>query len=68
MPVWAITQERLLSEQAQKCMSLLEKVVLKALGEEIAENVSILTVVVLKKTKEIFSKPDVDGGLMEELF
>jgi hypothetical protein len=40
---------------------------LKALGEEIAENVSILTVVVLKNTKEIFSKPDVDGGLMEEL-
>jgi triosephosphate isomerase len=50
------------SEQAQ-CMNSSEKQFEKLLGD-IAESVSILRRKVKPDTKEIFSKPDVDGGLI----
>jgi triosephosphate isomerase len=43
----------------------IRETVLKAFGKEIAENVSILYGGSVKpENKEIFSKPDVDGGLI----
>ncbi|MBX9887026.1 MAG: triose-phosphate isomerase [Flavobacteriaceae bacterium] len=66
-PVWAIgTGETASPEQAQEMHEFIREVVLKAFGKEIAENVSILYGGSVKpeNAKEIFSKPDVDGGLI----
>lgn len=66
-PVWAIgTGETASPEQAQEMHEFIRETVLKAYGKEIAENVSILYGGSVKpdNAKEIFSKPDVDGGLI----
>ncbi len=66
-PVWAIgTGETASPEQAQEMHEFIRKTVRKAFGTEIAENVTILYGGSVKpeNAKEIFSKPDVDGGLI----
>lgn len=66
-PVWAIgTGETASPDQAQEMHEFIRETVLKAFGKEIAENVSILYGGSVKpeNAKEIFSKADVDGGLI----
>lgn len=66
-PVWAIgTGETASPEQAQEMHEFIRETVRKAFGSDIAENVSILYGGSVKpdNAKEIFSKPDVDGGLI----
>ena len=66
-PVWAIgTGETASPEQAQEMHEFIRRTVLTAFGPEIADNVSILYGGSVKpdNAKEIFSKPDVDGGLI----
>jgi triosephosphate isomerase len=66
-PVWAIgTGETASPEQAQDMHEFIRETVRKAYGSDIAEDVSILYGGSVKpeNAKEIFSKPDVDGGLI----
>jgi triosephosphate isomerase len=66
-PVWAIgTGETASPEQAQEMHEFIRKTVRKAFGSDVAEDVSILYGGSVKpdNAKEIFSKPDVDGGLI----
>jgi triosephosphate isomerase (TIM) len=66
-PVWAIgTGETASPEQAQEMHEFIRETVRKAFGSDIAEVVSILYGGSVKpdNAKEIFSKPDVDGGLI----
>ena len=66
-PVWAIgTGETASPEQAQEMHEFIRETVRKAFGGAIAESVSILYGGSVKpdNAKEIFSKPDVDGGLI----
>jgi triosephosphate isomerase (TIM) len=66
-PVWAIgTGETASPEQAQEMHSFIRETVRHTFGSEIAENVSILYGGSVKpdNAKEIFGKPDVDGGLI----
>lgn len=66
-PVWAIgTGETASPEQAQEMHEFIRETVQKAFGSAIAEDVSILYGGSVKpdNAKEIFSKPDVDGGLI----
>lgn len=66
-PVWAIgTGETASPEQAQDMHEFIRETVRKAFGSDIAEDVSILYGGSVKpdNAKEIFSKPDVDGGLI----
>ena len=66
-PVWAIgTGETASPEQAQEMHEFIRQTVRSAFGNDIAENVSILYGGSVKpdNAKEIFSKPDVDGGLI----
>ncbi|MFV8362880.1 triose-phosphate isomerase [Flavobacterium sp. ZT3P35] len=66
-PVWAIgTGETASPEQAQEMHEFIRETVRKAFGSHIAESVSILYGGSVKpdNAKEIFSKPDVDGGLI----
>ncbi|MES2574492.1 MAG: triose-phosphate isomerase [Bacteroidota bacterium] len=66
-PVWAIgTGETASPEQAQEMHKFIRETVLKAFGSDIAESLSILYGGSVKpeNAKEIFSKPDVDGGLI----
>ena len=66
-PVWAIgTGETASPEQAQEMHEFIRETVRKVFGNEIADNVSILYGGSVKpdNAKEIFSKPDVDGGLI----
>ena len=66
-PVWAIgTGETASPEQAQEMHEFIREKVRKAFGSDIAESVSILYGGSVKpdNAKEIFSKPDVDGGLI----
>lgn len=66
-PVWAIgTGETASPEQAQEMHEFIRETVRKAFGSAIAEDVSILYGGSVKpdNAKEIFSKPDVDGGLI----
>ena len=66
-PVWAIgTGETASPEQAQEMHEFIRETVRKNYGNDIAENVSILYGGSVKpeNAKEIFSKPDVDGGLI----
>jgi triosephosphate isomerase len=66
-PVWAIgTGETASPEQAQEMHEFIRETVRKAFGNTIAEDVSILYGGSVKpeNAKEIFSKPDVDGGLI----
>ena len=66
-PVWAIgTGETASPDQAQEMHAFVREVVRGKFGNEVAENVSILYGGSVKpdNAKEIFSKPDVDGGLI----
>ena len=66
-PVWAIgTGETASPEQAQEMHEFIRETVRKKYGSDVAEDVSILYGGSVKpdNAKEIFSKPDVDGGLI----
>jgi triosephosphate isomerase len=66
-PVWAIgTGKTATAEQAQDMHEFIRGVIAGRFGETAAENVSILYGGSCKPSnaKEIFSKPDVDGGLI----
>jgi triosephosphate isomerase len=66
-PVWAIgTGETATPEQAQEMHHFIRETVRKAFGSDVAEDISILYGGSVKpdNAKEIFSKPDVDGGLI----
>ncbi len=66
-PVWAIgTGETASPEQAQEMHNFIRETVRHTFGSAIAENVSILYGGSVKpdNAQEIFSKPDVDGGLI----
>lgn len=66
-PVWAIgTGETATPDQAQEMHAFIRNLVDKVFGNEVAENVTILYGGSVKpdNAKEIFSKPDVDGGLI----
>lgn len=66
-PVWAIgTGETATPEQAQDMHAFIRKTLTDKYGDQTAKNVSILYGGSVKpnNAKEIFSKPDVDGGLI----
>lgn len=66
-PIWAIgTGKTATSEQAQEMHAHLRKVLTGKFGKEVADNISILYGGSVKgsNAKEIFSQPDVDGGLV----
>ena len=66
-PVWAIgTGETASPEQAQDMHEFIRKTIANQYGYEIANSISILYGGSCKpgNAKEIFSKPDVDGGLI----
>lgn len=66
-PVWAIgTGETATPEQAQEMHAFIRTVISAKYGTEVAENVSILYGGSVKASNaaEIFSQPDVDGGLI----
>jgi len=66
-PVWAIgTGETASPEQAQEMHRFIRETVRQRFGSTIAQDVSILYGGSVKpeNAKEIFSKPDVDGGLI----
>ena len=66
-PVWAIgTGETATPDQAQEMHAFIRKIVAAAYTEELAQQVSILYGGSVKpgNAAEIFSKPDVDGGLI----
>ncbi|SEL96496.1 triosephosphate isomerase [Aquimarina amphilecti] len=66
-PVWAIgTGETASPEQAQEMHAFIRKTIGDAFNTEVSEQVSILYGGSVKPTnaKEIFAKPDVDGGLI----
>ncbi|MBN4070414.1 triose-phosphate isomerase [Olleya sp. AH-315-F22] len=66
-PVWAIgTGETASPEQAQEMHAFIRKTIANNYGNDVADSVSILYGGSVKpaNAKEIFSKPDVDGGLI----
>ncbi len=66
-PVWAIgTGETASPDQAQEMHEFIRETVRKAFGSDIADDISILYGGSVKpdNAREIFSKPDVDGGLI----
>ena len=66
-PVWAIgTGETASPEQAQEMHAFIRKTLSDKYGNDVADEVSILYGGSVKpaNAKEIFSKPDVDGGLI----
>ncbi|MFP4846642.1 triose-phosphate isomerase [Winogradskyella sp. PE311] len=66
-PVWAIgTGETASPEQAQDMHAFIRNTLASKYGSEVADSVSILYGGSVKpaNAKEIFSKPDVDGGLI----
>jgi triosephosphate isomerase (TIM) len=66
-PIWAIgTGKTASSEQAQEIHAYIRSVMAKQYGNEVAESISILYggSVKANNAKEIFGKPDVDGGLV----
>ncbi|MET1260152.1 triose-phosphate isomerase [Flagellimonas sp. DF-77] len=66
-PVWAIgTGETASPEQAQEMHAFIRKTIAAGVSTEVAEKVTILYGGSVKpgNAKEIFSKPDVDGGLI----
>lgn len=66
-PVWAIgTGETASPEQAQEMHAFIRKTIAETFGDDTAQNVSILYGGSVKpgNAKEIFSKEDVDGGLI----
>jgi triosephosphate isomerase len=66
-PIWAIgTGKTATSEQAQEMHAHLRSVLAAQYGKNVADNISILYGGSVKgsNAKEIFSQPDVDGGLV----
>ncbi len=66
-PIWAIgTGKTASSEQAQEIHAYIRSVFAKQYGNDVAESISILYggSVKANNAKEIFGKPDVDGGLV----
>jgi len=66
-PVWAIgTGETASPEQAQEMHEFIRETVRKSFGSDVAEDLTILYGGSVKpdNAKEIFGKPDVDGGLI----
>ena len=66
-PIWAIgTGKTASSEQAQEIHAYIRSVFASKYGQEIADQISILYGGSVKaaNAKEIFSQPDVDGGLV----
>lgn len=66
-PVWAIgTGKTATADQAQDMHAHIRKVIADKYGKELADNTSILYGGSCKPSnaKELFSKPDVDGGLI----
>lgn len=66
-PIWAIgTGKTATSEQAQEMHAYLRSVLAKQYGANIADNISILYggSVKANNAKELFTCPDVDGGLV----
>ena len=66
-PVWAIgTGKTATADQAQDMHAHIRKVIAEKYGQELADDTSILYGGSCKPTnaREIFSKPDVDGGLI----
>ena len=66
-PVWAIgTGETASPDQAQEMHAFIRDLFTKQYGKEISDNISILYGGSVKPSNaaEIFSKPDVDGGLI----
>ena len=66
-PIWAIgTGKTASAEQAQEMHAHLRKVLAGKYGQPVADNISILYGGSVKgaNAKEIFSQPDVDGGLV----
>jgi triosephosphate isomerase len=66
-PIWAIgTGKTASAEQAQEMHAHIRNVLMEKYGKEIAESISILYggSVKANNAKEIFGKPDVDGGLV----
>ncbi len=66
-PVWAIgTGETASPEQAQDMHAFIRKTIQATYGDDVANDISILYGGSVKpnNAKEIFSKPDVDGGLI----
>ena len=66
-PVWAIgTGETASPEQAQEMHAFIRNLIQESFGNSVAENVTILYGGSVKpaNAQEIFSKPDVDGGLI----
>ena len=66
-PVWAIgTGETATPEQAQEIHAHIRSLIAEKYGQDVADKVSILYGGSVKpdNAKEIFSKPDIDGGLI----
>ncbi len=66
-PIWAIgTGKTATSAQAQEIQAYLRSVLASKYGSQVAENISILYggSVKASNAKELFSQPDVDGGLV----
>jgi len=66
-PIWAIgTGKTASSEQAQEMHAHIRSVIASQYGKEVADSISILYggSVKANNAKEIFGKPDVDGGLV----
>ena len=66
-PVWAIgTGKTATSDQAEEMHAFIRGVIAEKFGKDAAENVSILYGGSCKPSnaKELFAKPDVDGGLI----
>lgn len=66
-PVWAIgTGKTATDDQAQEMHAFIRKTIEEKYGKEVAENTSILYGGSCKPSnaKELFAKPDVDGGLI----
>lgn len=66
-PVWAIgTGKTATADQAQEMHAHIRKVIADKYGKEVADNTSILYGGSCKpaNAKELFAKPDVDGGLI----
>ncbi len=66
-PVWAIgTGETATPEQAQEIHAYIRSIIAEQHGKEVADEVSILYGGSVKpdNAKEIFAKPDIDGGLI----
>ncbi|MGI9547674.1 MAG: triose-phosphate isomerase, partial [Flavobacteriaceae bacterium] len=66
-PVWAIgTGETATPEQAQEMHAFIRSTIKSSFGDQVANNVTILYGGSVKpgNAQEIFSKPDVDGGLI----